>query len=144
MEYDIPFELIHSIDELRNRKFDAIQLEQVLEHVPDPLVTLSQLREYCKSNTVIRITVPNLLRDRNAAKIWTTWPFDGVSPHILAPFEHLHGFTPKSLDILVYRSRYSPIRFDAEAVHDKVNLLRRAGGLIFPKINSTLRYIITR
>jgi SAM-dependent methyltransferase len=140
-EKDTPFELVHSIDELRNRKFDVIQLEQVLEHVLDPLATLKQLRELCKPHTVIRITVPNLLRNQDGSKVWSTWPFDGQKAHFLAPFEHLHGFTPNSLDFLIERAGFRSISFVTEARHAKLNLLRRTIGRIFPKINSTLRYI---
>ena len=140
-ENDTPFELVHSFDELKNRKFDTIQLEQVLEHVPDPLVTLKKLRDLCKPHTVIRITVPNLLRDQDGEKVWSTWPFDGQTPHFLAPFEHLHGFTPKSLDILIERAGLRSISFITEVGSAKLNRLRRTAGRIFPRLNSTLRYI---
>jgi SAM-dependent methyltransferase len=140
-ENDTPFELVHSIGELENRKFDVIQLEQVLEHVPDPLSTLKQLREVCKPHTIMRISVPNLLRNQDGVKVWATWPFDGQAPHFLAPFEHLHGFTPSSLDRLLKRAGYRDISVKAEAESAVINLLRRIIGRIFPILNSTLRYV---
>jgi len=140
-EKDTPFELVHSIAELKNRKFDAIQLEQVLEHVPDPLITLKMLLKFCKPHTVVRITVPNLLRDQDRENIWVTWPFDGKSPHFLAPFEHLHGFTPRSLDIIINRAGFSNSNLLMEAKGARLNLLRRSMGRIIPKLNSTLRYV---
>jgi SAM-dependent methyltransferase len=142
-EKNTPFELVHSIDELKNRKFDAIQLEQVLEHVPDPIVTLKKLHELCKPHTVIRITVPNLLRDQDGEKVWSTWPFDGRTPHFLAPFEHLHGFTPKSLDTLLKRAGFKNIGIKNEAKSAGANLLRRLIGRYHPILNSTLRYVQT-
>lgn len=140
-EIDTPFELVHSIEELGSRRFDVIQLEQVLEHVPDPLATLKQLRQLCKPHTVIRITVPNLLRDQDGVKVWATWPFDGQTPHLLAPFEHLHGFTPNSLDSLLERAGYKNISIKNEAESDVINLLRQVIGRICPMLNSTLRYV---
>lgn len=138
---DTRFKLVHSIEEIENHKFDAIQLEQVLEHVPDPLATLKQLRDLCNSHTVIRMAVPNLLRDQDGPNVWSTWPFDGQRPHFLAPFEHLHGFTPKSLDYLLKRAGYKNIRLTSEATSAGANLLRQLIGRFYPTLNSTLRYI---
>ena len=141
-ENDTPFELVHSSDELKNRKFDTIQLEQVLEHVPDPLVTLKKLRDLCKPHTVIRITVPNLLRDQDGEKVWTTWPFDGEKPHFLAPFEHLHGFTPTSLDRLLKRAGYRNIHPIRELRHSSLNFLRRKIAPYASKLSTTLRFTV--
>jgi SAM-dependent methyltransferase len=140
-EEGAPFELVHSIEDLQNRKFDAIQLEQVLEHVPDPLTTLKQLLELCKPHTIIRITVPNLLRDQDAGKVWSTWPFDGEKPHFLAPFEHLHGFTPNSLDRLLRRAGYKNINPINELRYAHLNFLRRNIGSFASRLNSTLRFV---
>ena len=140
-ESHAPFELVHSMEELKDRKFDVIQLEQVLEHVPDVLETLWQLQQFCKPHTVLRITVPNLLRDSDGRNIWSTWPFDGEKPHFLAPYEHLHGFTPKSLDCLLWRAGFKNIEFAKEGRLVASNLIRRKLGIFFPHLNSTLRYV---
>ena len=93
------YELVSNLAQLKiNQKFDIINLEQVLEHISDPFIALNELRSFCKEKTIIRVTVPNLLRNPDKYKVWETWPFDGKSVHFLAPFEHLHGFTPRSLD----------------------------------------------
>jgi len=101
-----PFELVHDTAALGDRRFDAIQMEQVLEHVPDLLATLQSLRVHCEAHTILRITVPNILRAAEGKNIWTLWPFDGHRVHVLAPFEHLHGFTPRSLDLLLARAGF--------------------------------------
>ena len=46
----------------------------------------------------MRVTVPNAsnLNKRDFEK----WPYAGNKMHILTPFEHLHGFSGKSLDKL--------------------------------------------
>jgi hypothetical protein len=91
---------------LDGSQFDAINLEQVLEHVPDPLVTLDRIKPLCHARTVIRITVPNINRSAEGKRIWQEWPFNGRRMHIMAPFEHLHGFTPDSLSELVRRAQF--------------------------------------
>jgi SAM-dependent methyltransferase len=91
------FELLHDAALLSGRKFDAINLEQVLEHVPDPLSVLQEIRGLCAPGAIVRITVPNIYRTNEGAELWRDWPYNGQRVHTMAPFEHLHGFTPISL-----------------------------------------------
>lgn len=140
-EADTPFELVHAVDALGHRRFDAIQFEQVLEHVPDPLETLVRLREHCSERTVVRITVPNLLRDPDGSRVWATWPFDGHTPHVLAPFEHLHAFTPASLEALTRRAGYRPIALGRRLRHHPVLTVRRWLSAVVPSWGSTAQYL---
>ena len=140
-ESDTPFRLVHSIDELDGETFAVIQIEQVLEHLPDPFATLSALRKHCNPETVIRITVPNVLRDPDGAQVWETWPFNGKSPHLLAPFEHLHSFTPTSLDRILKRSGYKNINIGKEMRYSVSNRFRQLAGRLVPSLNSTCRYV---
>lgn len=96
-EKNLGFNLVHDTNSLTTQKFDVINLEQVLEHVSDPVATLKEIRQYCADGAVVRITVPNVLRCPEGKQLWRDWPFNGTSPHTMAPFEHLHGFTPRSL-----------------------------------------------
>ncbi len=109
-EADPPFRLVHSEEELTGNRFDVINLEQVLEHVADPLKQLRSMRAYCHENTLVRVTVPNILRCEEGRDIWRLWPFDGRRTHIMAPFEHLHGFTPRSLRQVVHRAGFELLR----------------------------------
>ena len=88
-------EVVVALDDLDGRRFDVINLEQVLEHVPDPAATLRDLRRYCHQRSVLRISVPDV--QRLGPKLWRGFPFDGKSVHILSPYEHLHGFRRSSL-----------------------------------------------
>jgi SAM-dependent methyltransferase len=108
-EMQVPFELVHNVDEIRGRRFNSIHIEQVLEHVPNPLVTLEEIKNFCVPDTVVRITVPNMLRAPEGKNLWAIWPFDGKRPHLLAPYEHLHGFTPFSLNRLLARAGFKRI-----------------------------------
>jgi hypothetical protein len=94
---------------LTGRTFDIINIEQVLEHVSDPLAVMSSIRQMCSSQTLVRVTVPNIDRCHEGRRIWEVWPFDGRKPHTMAPFEHLHGFTYSSLRRLAQRTGFSPL-----------------------------------
>jgi len=136
-----PFLLLHSEFDLEGMQFDVINLEQVLEHVPDPLETLTRLKAYCRPQTLIRITVPNIMRDPSGSKVWESWPFDGKTPHVLAPFEHLHGFTPSSLRILCIRAGYRPVAAYRIARTHPLNLVRRWIDVVWPSLGTTAQYL---
>ena len=128
-----PFTLVHTIAELGLRKFDVINLEQVLEHIPSPVATLQSLHSLCKPGAVLRIAVPNILRSVEGAELWRDWPFNGMRPHTLAPFEHLHGFTPESLKRLVNRAGFSEIKWSRLiSTHPQLALRRVVGQLWLP------------
>ena len=55
---------IKSLDDLKNINIDIINLEQVLEHIPNPSKVLNELSNICTSNTLLRIRVPNILRPK--------------------------------------------------------------------------------
>lgn len=137
-----PFELVHELGSLRGRRFDAIQLEQVLEHVVDPFATLQSLHELCHPRTVIRATVPNLLRSPEGRRMWELWPFDGHSPHTLAPFEHLHGFTPRSLRTLTSRAGFRPLSQRLVVRHYPRHALRRILGAVRAEWDSTFQLLV--
>lgn len=70
-------------------RFDVITANQVLEHVPNPVSTLSKMRDLLAPGGIIWIAVPN------AACQWHRklgWKWDGAD----LPF-HLVHFTPESL-----------------------------------------------
>ena len=96
----------NNLDELKAESFGLINLEQVLEHVSDPLETLSSLLQYTTKDSILRVSVPNIDRFLLSSNLWKGWPFDGNSTHIMQPFEHLHGFTIKSLKKVLLRSGF--------------------------------------
>ena len=138
---DATFALVNDLALLRGQRFSAIQLEQVLEHVPDPLAVLVDLRAYCEPDVLMRVTVPNILRSPEGRAIWELWPFDGKTPHTLAPFEHLHGFTPSSLDCLLSRAGYCSADSLLEWRWQPTNRLRGLAGRCFPSMATTLRFV---
>jgi len=137
-ENDPPFKLVHSEDELNGSRFDVINLEQVLEHVPDPNKILLNIRSYCSDATIVRITVPNILWCEEGKDIWRLWPFDGQRTHVMAPFEHLHGFTPSSLVNLIKRSGYEHLPLKKTWRNYTIVSLRNLVGKLYPNVAQTI------
>lgn len=134
---DIGFSLVHDRAALAGTRYDAVNLEQVLEHIPEPHGLLSELRELCTRDTIVRITVPNILRCPEGRNLWKEWPYNGVRAHTMAPFEHLHGFTPRSLRMLVRRAGFVPVPLWKMARIYPLTVVRRIGGMLFPRLDQT-------
>lgn len=132
-----PFHLLHDLADLQGERFEAINLEQVLEHVSNPYATLRELRAFCVPSTLLRVSVPNLLRAPEGADLWRVWPFDGQDPHTMAPFEHLHGFTPDSLLALARRAGFLPLPGIRLARHYPSMWLRGVARGLAPRWGST-------
>ncbi len=139
-----PFRLVHSRTDLANKRFDVINLEQVLEHIPDPMSELGEILGYCSSDAVVRIAVPNILRSPEGKALWDEWPFNGYRPHTMAPFEHLHGFTPRSLSLLLERSGFRFIAAHTLVANYPVTVLRQFVGKWVPRVAQTLALVTPR
>jgi hypothetical protein len=98
---EVGFRCVNSLEEIAGISFDAINVEQVLEHVLDPQEVMVHIRNFAALGTIVRITVPNASGLLRNPKAMASFPFDGSSPHLLSPYEHLHGFTPRSLSRLL-------------------------------------------
>ena len=137
-EEDAPFTLVHDVKELRGNTFDVINLEQVLEHIPDPLAALIGIRAFCNKKSIVRVTVPNILRCDEGRNIWSEWPYNNKRPHVMAPFEHLHGFTPLSLNNLIRRAGYKTLPISRLYRHYPMLLIRNAICPIYPAAGQTM------
>ena len=81
---------------IKDCKFDVIICNQVLEHVVNPKCLAERFENVSHDDTLLYCAVPN------AGKIpkkhfLKSWPYDRKTSHTLAPFQHLSGFTQKSL-----------------------------------------------
>lgn len=90
------------VDSYPKQYFDAITLWHVLEHLTDPLQTLSYCREWLKSDGYLFIEVPNVAS-------WQAQLFKTNWFHLDAP-RHLFLFTPKALDILLSKAGFAAWR----------------------------------
>ena len=140
-ETAIPFVLVHDLAELKAYTFDVIHLEQVLEHLPSPLQTLKSLHGLCHPETILRITVPNLLRCPEGRELWEQWPYNGRTVHSMAPFEHVHGFTPRSLSRLLERAGYRPLPLYQIIRYHPQAAIRRVLGRLLSRLGTTLALV---
>ena len=137
-EKDTDFIQIYDLATVSGKKFDAINIEQVLEHLPNPCRTLREIRAYCHENTVVRLTTPNLYRSYEGDDLWSSWPYDGVRAHTMAPFEHLQGFTPESLRQLIIRSHFQSLSYKERGLNYWKLTLRNYLCKRNPKLGQTL------
>lgn len=85
---------IIDFDDIGDHKFDLINSEQVLEHIPDPFETLLYLRKSLKPGGLIRIGVPDGwdVRARLAVGDWLAPKDSPNSLNAVAPLEHINCF----------------------------------------------------
>lgn len=135
------FEILHDVSLIQGRKFHVVNLEQVLEHVSNPLETLRFIRNFCSKKSIIRITVPNVTRAFEGKRIWYDWPYDNKHVHTMAPFEHLHGFTALSLNSVVKYAGFSPVFLRDCCIFDPVYAIKTFLGKMVPLLSQTKMYL---
>lgn len=81
--------------------FGAVTMLHVLEHLPDPVATLTQLRRTLRPGGRLLVEVPN------AGSVDALWP--PVRPLVLDLPLHLHHFTPATLTAVVARAGFEPL-----------------------------------
>lgn len=88
--------------ELPDRSFDAAVLWHVLEHLPEPLAALEQVRRWLVPGGRVLVGVPNLasLQSRLGGERWFH----------LDPQRHVVHFTPPGLVSLLERAGFSDVR----------------------------------
>jgi hypothetical protein len=90
--------------EIASHQFDVINLEQVLEHVAEPLDLLSQLAPSLRG--VIKLSLPNsrrrVIRELQRRDYRHIMPFH--------PFEHVNSFNHRSLRELIHRVGLKEVR----------------------------------
>ncbi len=99
-------------DDLPDHHFGLINLDQVLEHVPDPRTCLRLLAGKLHPSGVLRLAVPNAWRVPRALKAFDrelTRPRLG-GLNAIAPLEHLNAFNHKGLVQLASEAGLTRIR----------------------------------
>lgn len=107
---------------IRERSFDVVTLNHVLEHVARPLDLLDLLRHYQRSGGVLFVEVPNV--DANLARATDLWfRLRGrdwscrLSP-VHPPF-HSYGYTPRSLRWALERSGWDVLEMTTRSGRDR-------------------------
>jgi 2-polyprenyl-3-methyl-5-hydroxy-6-metoxy-1,4-benzoquinol methylase len=90
---------VENIARTGTRKFDVVRMSHVLEHIPEPLTVLHELREKLKEGGIINVLVPNRTPLTSAVINAMRKPF--ASPPRLTtaiyPTMHVLGFNAVSL-----------------------------------------------
>lgn len=94
----------------KTARFDVITLWHVLEHLPEPEITIQTLSEHLNTNGIIVVAVPNLnsYESRHYDEYWAAWDVP----------RHLWHFTSKGLTSLfhsrgLYLKETHPLWYDA-------------------------------
>jgi hypothetical protein len=102
---------------------DGILLNDVLEHLPDPVAFINQVKRICHAKTVIWVNVPNFVAWRMAHIIRQINSGSLRLSKDVNPWEHLSYFSPRSLNALFARIQFRRLpstriesRFDSRSV----------------------------
>jgi len=93
-----------NLKEVKNQKFDVIIMINTLEHLKDPLKTLTELRKLIKNNGLLYISTT---RSNSLKEII----FNGKTKIIQDP-THLYFFNEKNIKILLSKSNFKLICFN--------------------------------
>ena len=117
---------IFSPDLINDEKFDYITLDQVLEHMPDPVKALREMKSVLTQNGKIVITVPNAfgVNAKVFGKKWIHWH---------TPY-HLHFFSPSSLQRLLKEVGGLEIEGIHDITHSHWIFYQFLSLLIYPKM----------
>lgn len=86
--------------------FDGIILNDVLEHVADPLGLLQAIKRLSAEQAVLWINVPNFIDWRLEQIVSQISSGDMCVPKDMNPWEHLSYFSPRTLNLMMKRAGF--------------------------------------
>lgn len=89
--------------------YDAIIVDNVLEHVPDPQACLRWLSRLCVAGGIVHIGVPDL-NDARVARVAADHRAGRAVGMDINPWEHLNYFDVDHLDDMARRCGFEPLR----------------------------------
>lgn len=101
-----------SWEDLPAHRFDYINADQVIEHLPEPLGTLQRLRKCIEDRGLLKVGVPDgrgILR-KLAKPDWMAPKESRRSLNAVAPLEHINCFRHRSLVMMARRAGFIPVR----------------------------------
>lgn len=93
------FRSLNELDDVE--PFDGILLNDVLEHIPDPVMFMNLVKTLAHAHTAIWINVPNFIEWRLLDIIERVNSGSTTLPMDLNPWEHLSYFSPVTLNALM-------------------------------------------
>lgn len=92
-----------------DRHFDVITINHVLEHLPEPVAVITEVRRVLKDDGLLVVGVPNI--DSVMARL------KGVKWASLRPTEHIWHFTPVTLRRLLRQEGFREVFFESRENH---------------------------
>ena len=88
--------------ELKEKSFDVVNLQDVLEHLPDPLFCLSFINKILKENGILSISVPNI-------------EFYSHSPITQFHYAHVYNFNSATLKAILFKAGFEILDLNNQA-----------------------------
>jgi SAM-dependent methyltransferase len=94
------------------KQFDLINIDQVLEHLREPLTLLCQLKKYLKRDGIIKVCVPDGGEIKKKLKMmdWNAPKETKNSLIAVHPLEHINCFNRKSLITFVNKAGFEVLK----------------------------------
>jgi 2-polyprenyl-3-methyl-5-hydroxy-6-metoxy-1,4-benzoquinol methylase len=88
--------------ELKEKSFDVVNLQDVLEHLPDPLFCLSFINKILKQDGILSISVPNI-------------EFYAHSPITQFHYAHVYNFNTATLKAILFKAGFEILDLNNQA-----------------------------
>ncbi|MBI2482125.1 MAG: class I SAM-dependent methyltransferase [Candidatus Vogelbacteria bacterium] len=94
---------------LPNTSYDIVTLNDVIEHVPDPVGLIKEGERLLKNGGLLTVGTPNLNCLFNKLT-WQLWCLFGISWSAVTPPHHLYQFSAKSLNRLMAQNGFKLVK----------------------------------
>ena len=130
------FNIESNYENIKDKTYDIVFCNQVLEHVVNPDEVMKSIRQICHKDSIIFISVPNT-QGEHISKLEGEWPYNGKTSHIMAPFQHIQGYSQKSLETLSYRNNFEKVNLVDYARFSFIDLMRSMVGRYLDYFSTT-------
>jgi len=109
------------LQDIPAEEFDIVNINQVLEHLDEPVTYLREIARSLSPTGILRFAVPNgnILSQKLNNKTTASFQVD-LAPHLklLAPLEHINCFTTTSVDAMLELANLTPVRLKRASIFD--------------------------
>ena len=124
-------------DDLPSERFDFVNTEQVMEHIPDVRNTAERLVRSLKPGGILKVSVPSGERvDRIVGKLQQGRGLTNAEFVPIQPLEHVNSFTARSLSALAAQLGLRQVR---PKIAERYSFLTAAGTLSFQRSKNAVK-----